>query len=508
MFCSVLNYVALRLLGEGPDDGQNDAVSTGRKWILDHGGAFCIPSWGKFWISVIGLYEWDGCNPLPPESFLLPDFVPIHPGKIMCYCRLTYLPMSYLYAKRFEDLYYQHPLVQDVLWGFLYYLGEPILKFWPFSKLRENAIKVVMEYIHYEDINSKYLTIGCVEKVLCLLACWVEDPNSEAYKLHLARVTDYNWIAEDGMKMQGLATQMWEVTFASQAIMSSNLTDKYGETLRGAHAFIKASQMRENPSGNFEKFYRHRSKGGWGLSIQDHGWQVSDCTAEGLKVALLYSQMPKELVGEEMEAKRLYDAVDFMFTMQSESGGFPAWEPKRAYHWLENFNPTDFFQDVFIERDHVECTSSVIQALALFKNLHPTYRRQEVDRCIQRAVEYILDNQNLDGLVIGLFAIFMELGLQWTLSHRVYTNLEGNRSNLVQTSWALLALIKAGQVEIDPTPIKNGVKLLINSQVEEDGDFPQQENVGVFYKTNALSYSTFRNIFPIWALGEYQKCVV
>ena len=30
--------------------------------------------------------------------------------------------------------------------------------------------------------------------------------------------------------------------------------------------------------------HRHISKGSWTFSDQDHGWQVSDCTAEGLKV--------------------------------------------------------------------------------------------------------------------------------------------------------------------------------------------------------------------------------
>ena len=30
--------------------------------------------------------------------------------------------------------------------------------------------------------------------------------------------------------------------------------------------------------------FRHISKGGWTFSDQDHGWQVSDCTAESLKV--------------------------------------------------------------------------------------------------------------------------------------------------------------------------------------------------------------------------------
>lgn len=35
-----------------------------------------------------------------------------------------------------------------------------------------------------------------------MLACWVEDPNGDYFKKHLARIPDYIWVAEDGMKMQ------------------------------------------------------------------------------------------------------------------------------------------------------------------------------------------------------------------------------------------------------------------------------------------------------------------
>lgn len=54
MFGSVLTYVTLRLLGEGAKDGQG-AMESGRKWILDHGGATAITSWGKMWLSVQNL---------------------------------------------------------------------------------------------------------------------------------------------------------------------------------------------------------------------------------------------------------------------------------------------------------------------------------------------------------------------------------------------------------------------------------------------------------------------
>lgn len=51
MFCTILNYVSLRLLGEKMDDGDG-AMAKGGAWIRDHGGATYIPSWGKFWLSV------------------------------------------------------------------------------------------------------------------------------------------------------------------------------------------------------------------------------------------------------------------------------------------------------------------------------------------------------------------------------------------------------------------------------------------------------------------------
>jgi hypothetical protein len=37
---------------------------------------------------------------------------------------------------------------------------------------------------------------------------------------------------------------------------------------------------------DYQKWFRHISKGGWPFSTKDHGWPISDCTAEGLKVAL------------------------------------------------------------------------------------------------------------------------------------------------------------------------------------------------------------------------------
>ncbi|KAI7998708.1 hypothetical protein LOK49_LG10G00918 [Camellia lanceoleosa] len=80
MFCTILSYICMRILGDSPFGGRNNAVERGRKWIHDHGGVVAIPSWEKTWLSIFGLFEWSGCNPMPPEFWIMPSCFPMHPG--------------------------------------------------------------------------------------------------------------------------------------------------------------------------------------------------------------------------------------------------------------------------------------------------------------------------------------------------------------------------------------------------------------------------------------------
>ncbi|KAM7477509.1 hypothetical protein LguiA_025722 [Lonicera macranthoides] len=553
MFGTCLNYVTLRLLGEEMDGGDG-AMTKARKWILDHGGATHVPSWGKLWLSVLGVYDWSGNNPLLPEMWLLPDFLPIHPGRMWCHCRMVYLPMSYLYGKRFvgptnstvlslrkelytlpyhqidwdtsrnqcakEDLYYPHPLVQDILWAGLHKVAEPLLMRWPFSKLRNKALTTVIQHIHYEDDNTNYICIGPVNKVLNMLCCWVEDPRSMRNKLHLSRIKDYMWVAEDGMKMQGYnGSQLWDTTLAVQAILATKMSDEYSSTLKKAHDFIKISQVRENSTGNFGKWYRHISKGGWPFSTRDNGWPVSDCTAEGLKTAMLLQQMPSHIVGEAITADQSYDAINFILSLQNSNGGFPSYEPTRSYAWLEVINPAETFGDIIIDYQYVECSSAVIQGLRLFLERYPNYRKKEIEASISKALDFIESIQLADGSWYGSWGVCYTYGTWfgikgliaggknyqnsptirracdfllskqldnggWGESYhscqdKVYSQIEGNKSHVANTAWAMMALIEAGQ-----------------------------EIIGVFNRNCMISYSAYRNIFPIWALGEYLNHVL
>ncbi|EEC83118.1 hypothetical protein OsI_28277 [Oryza sativa Indica Group] len=463
MLSTALNYTALRLLGENVDDGPDISMHKARKWIHDHGGATMIPILGKVWLSVLGVFDWSGVNPIPPELFLLPSFVPIQPGRLWSHFRMALFPCLIVWKKVVgpitrlvislreelhihpykkidwkearklcakEDAYNPHMWLQECLSDCLYSFGEPFLTRWPISYMRKRALYQIAEFLKYEDENSQYICIGAAQKALSMLCCWIENPNSDAFKRHLARVADFLWVGEDGMKVRVCAGQLWDVAFAVQAILACSIAEEFGSTLKKAHGFIKTSQIMDNPSGDFSRKYRHISKGGWAFQVADQGGRFQIAQQKLLR----------------------FGSWGICFTYGT---------------WFA-----------------IEGLSAVGQCY-------------DDSTCIRKACKFLLSKQLTNG--------------GWGESHlssrtKAYTNLDGEKSHIVNTAWAMLALMKAGQVERDPAPLHKAARLIMSMQLS-DGDFPQEEMIGSFLKNGPLCYMAYRNIFPIWALGEYQKLV-
>ncbi|PWA55417.1 squalene cyclase [Artemisia annua] len=306
MIGSALSYVALRLLGEGEDDGDG-AITRARNWILDHGGANSIPSWGKVYLSVLGVYEWAGCNPLPPEFWLFPSAFPFHPVSLS--------------------------------------------------------------------------NIGIRAKVI--------DQGKNDSRESPARIRK---------KIKQIPVSLKRST--QKTVVNRSLIGERQNTTK------------------LEKLYKSKS------------------IVKSKKVQLL-----------------------------------------RTYgYWGVCFIYGTFF------------------ALRGLSSTGKTYDNSEA---VRKGVKFLLSIQNEEG---GWGESLLSCPTE------VYTPLDGNRTNLVQTSWAMLGLMYGGQVERDLIPLHKAAKLLINAQMD-NGDFPQQEITGVYMKNCLLLYAQYRNIFPLWALGEYRNRV-
>ncbi|WWC70811.1 uncharacterized protein I206_104763 [Kwoniella pini CBS 10737] len=574
VFGTVMNYVALRILGMGPDEGPMTEI---RALIHKQGGATGIPSWGKVWLSVLGAYEWDGVGSIPPELWLLPDWLPFSPWRWWIHVRQTFTPMSYLYGTRFVgpftplvfalrqeiytqpyesinwsaqrsnisplDIYSPHHPVLDFAHGFLaYYEACPDIPCISSSfPLRKLAIKRAYEMLRYEDENTGYQTIGPVSKAFNMVCRYAkEGPDSKAFKAHLSRIDDFLWLGKDGLMMMGTnGSQLWDLAFMAQALSETGLAEEeeFKESTIGMLDWLDKAQIRDNPKWYHES-YRHRTKGAWAFSTPEQSYVVSDCISEGLKAVMAIQALP--YAPKAVSLERMRDAVDTILSMQNPSGGFASYELMRGSTRMECLNAAEVFGNIMVDYMYPECTTSALSALKSFSKLDPNYRQEDIQRTINKAIEYIHDEQKPDGSWYGSWGICFTYATMFALeslsisgetcanSERVrracnflvdrqmkdggwgetYMSCvtmkyaQHEKSQVVQTAWAVLALIYANYD--DKSVIERACRLMMGRQ-KPDGRWEQEDTEGIFNKNCAIDYPAFKFIFCIWALGRADK---
>nr|UTN00765.1 lanosterol synthase [Strongylocentrotus purpuratus] len=569
VFGTAMNYVTMRLLGVSKDD---EDLKKARKLLLEMGGAESIPSWGKFWLCVLNLYKWEGMHCLFPEIWLFPTWLPAHPSTIWCHCRQVYLPMGFFYGIKFQaeenqltrelrkeifkadyssihwpsqrdniskfDLYTPHSWLYNIAMAILD-LYEKFHSTW----LKKKALDHCYEHIKADDEFTNGISVGPISKVIQMLARWhIDGADSEAFKMHKDRLPDYLWIGLDGMKMQGTnGSQLWDTAFVIQAFLEAGGEGEFKDTLSKAHDFLKNTQIPENPP-NYQKYYRQMSKGGYPFSTKDCGWIVSDCTAEGLKSAMLLEEKCP-FISDHIGKERHCQAIDVLIDMRNPDGGFATYETTRGGYILENLNPSEVFGDIMIDYTYVECTVAVLLALHHFHTQYPEYRTDEIRSVMDQALDYIKGKQQPDGSWEGSWGVcftyaawfglegFGSMGLRYdkdlassevkkacqflvskqmedggwgekfeSCEERCYVQCE--TSQVINTCWALLGLMAVRYP--DRRVMDRGIQLIMSRQ-SENGDWPQENINGVFNKSCAISYTNYRNIFPIWTLGRYAK---
>ncbi|HYE34102.1 2,3-oxidosqualene cyclase [Methylocaldum sp.] len=568
VFFTALAYVAVRLLGIPADAPMPNKA---RRWLqAQPDGVKGIPGWGKFWLAALGLYGYEGLNPIPPELFLLPDWLPFHPRRYYCHTRQIYLGLAFLYGMRFvaplpdslrdalrRELYREPyegidfaSLRHAIARSDMYVPVSPLLRrlydlLRAYERvhnpaLRRKALDVCFNRILYEQRTTRYQGISPVSGLLDCLAIFARDPAHPDLAPSIEGVEAWRWEDEaEGIRYVGARSNTWDTAFVIQALTEAP-GEETAEALDKAHAFLDSAQMLEELP-DYRAAWRDPALGGWCFSDGRHRWPVSDCTAEALSALLALYDHPALHVAARLGEERLGLAVSFILSRQNADGGFGTYERRRAGKLLEIINPSEMFGQCMTELSYIECTGSALAALAHYRTHHPDLPGGKIDRAAAKAVAFLRRKQLEDGSYPGFwginytYAIFhvarglratgvptedpvLRAAARWLIGKQRLDGgwgehysgcLEGRyvehtESQIVMTSWALLALLEI--LPPDNESVTRGFRWLIGRQ-QQDGGWPRQGVNGVFFGAAMLDYRLYHTYFPAWALARYVRLI-
>ncbi len=434
VFFTTLSYVALRLLGLPAHDPM---LVKARNWLhAQPVGVKGIPTWGKFWLAILGLYEYPGLNAIPPELFLLPESLPFHPSRFYSHTRLIYLGIAFIAGSRYQaelpesllselrtELYDEpyesidFPSLRHTLApGDVYVPISPLLRRiydvlalferWHGKKLRKKALKACLERIIYEQQSTRYQGISPVNGLLNTLAIFICDPNHPELEPSLAGVEAWRWQDEsEGLRYVGARSNTWDTGFVLQVLAEiRDPAANVHNAVHSAQAFLDHAQMTEELP-DFKRYWRDPAVGGWCFSDGQHRWPVSDCTAEAMSGLLSLYEHPEFGNLPRLEDTRLRKAAEFILSRQNADGGFGTYERRRAGKLLEMINPSEMFGQCMTELSYIECTASSVAALSHYRRHHSDLPDAEIDRAIHKAIKLLRQSQLEDGSWPGFWGI-------------------------------------------------------------------------------------------------------
>ncbi len=555
VFVTSLAYIAHRLLGVEADA---EVLVQARQWLQRQpGGVATIPSWGKFWLAILGLYHWRGVNPIPPEAFLLPRWLPFHPRRWYCHTRAIYLAMAYLYGQRYRvdlgslreelkrelfgdsainftrhrhdisptDLFVRPPWIVRRTYDLL-----ALYERFAVQPLRRRALTKCLNEIVYEQQASHFEGLSPVNGLLSILALFSAD--HAEWPASLAGIEAWRWHDATGLRYVGARSQTWDSCFALQALLGQ--ANPNADAVANGYQFLNGAQIVDELLEG-ARHDRSTVRGGWCFTEGRQCWPVSDCTAEALEVVLAIHRIGLTLT-ERISDERLMWAVEFILSRQNPDGGFSSYEVRRGHRWLQRLNPSEMFARCMVEESYVECTGSCVSALCHFREVYPDTMRNEINHAVEQGVRYIRQSQKSNGAWPAAWGIhhtysafFAVRGLRaagvnvndpclagaakWITNHQRPDGAWGEHfqsaltgesvphpeGQPTMTAWAVLTLVEI--LGPDSHPVRRGVEWLTRNQVSE-GVWPDGAVNGVFFGTSMLHYQLYPQYFPAWAVAK------
>ncbi len=570
---TVESYIALRIAGVDPN---SNSMCAAREWILERNALDNIRVFTRYWLALIGEWPWESTPNLPPEIIRLPLWIPFNIYHFACWARATLVPICVLSSMRFTRPLPEHlrphelfPEGRDaqeyrmpsragflswetVFRGFDRVLHK--LQDWRITPGRKTAKALCIEWIaKHQDADGAW---GGIQPpwIYSLMALHASgyDNNHPMIKKGLTTLESSNWsFKQDGHRfIQACESPVWDTLLSLVSIQECDAQARNRPLTAKALNWILSHENRTR--GDWSHLTPHAEPGGWAFERANLHYPDLDDTA----VAILVLSRIKDPVLRKRAEAPLQRAIDWSLAMQSDNGGWGAFDRNNDSTIITKIPFCDFGE--VLDPPSADVTAHMIEGLAaagltrdnphVDRAVEFLWSEQEenggwfgrwgvnyiygtaavlpalaeigedmTQKRIQRAESWIIHSQNNDGGWGETCASYMEHDLAGT-----------GVSTASQTAWALIALL-AGDNKSSAESIRRGLGFLKTTQ--ENGSWNEQHYTGTGFpgygfgaraeqdglakialiqgpelsRAFMIRYNMYRHYFPLIALGRARQ---
>jgi squalene-hopene/tetraprenyl-beta-curcumene cyclase len=532
-------YFALKLAGLSADDPR---LRKAREFIVEAGGVEAARVFTKIYLALFGEYDWKAIPSIPAEIILFPKWFPINIYNFSSWARSTIVPLSMILdikplqeipaSAKIPELYAAYrkvPMTSARLirssWKRLFMAVDRLIKTmeeFPVRPLRVRAMRNIEQWIlDHQDPSGDWGGIepAMLNSVLALAARGYglsDDPVRKGLEA-LERFTIEN---KDELILQSCISPIWDTALTALALIYSGIKEDH-PSLEKAGNWLAAKQIFQKGDWSIKR--PGLEPGGWAFEFENNWYPDVDDTAVVLLLLNKYADR------DYIDMENLKKGLNWVIGMRGKDGGWGAFDVNNNINILNQLPFGDL--EAMIDPSTPDLTGRVLELLG-------SLGYGTDDEIVKRAIQFIRKTQETDGswwgrwgvnyiygtsiVLAGLDSVgedlsqsYVKKAVSWLKANQ---NTDGGwgegcesyrdpamkcrgESTASQTSWALLALIAAG--EVTSKEVINGIKYLLKTQ-RVDGTWEEKWFTGTgFPKYFFIRYHNYRNCFPLMAFGKF-----
>jgi squalene-hopene/tetraprenyl-beta-curcumene cyclase len=494
-------YTALRLVGVDPG-------AAARDFIRSRGGIPQARIFTKCFLALLGQWPWQRIPPVPVELILLPADGPFSVYDFSCWARGTMVPLAVVQALR--------PVRRADL--DLHDIGARPGETRPPARptaLRRRAIAVAERWVR--DRQEADGSWGGIQPpwvwAIVMLAALGHGFEDDTFRRAVEGWDGFTIEDGDRLRPEACQSPVWDTALAVVALLAAGVAPE-NEALQRAGRWLLDEEVRVG--GDWSLRVPGLAPGGWAFEFQNDVYPDVDDTAV---VAMALRGLG---IGEDAVRRGL----DWTAGMQSQSGGWGAFDVDNESHWLYRLPIVDFGK--VTDEPSADVTAHALEILAADGGYEDSVRR---------GLDWLLDEQEQDGSWFGRWGVnhiygtaaalpaleacgmpgsdrVMRRAVDWLDSVQQpsggfgedilsYADPSWRGRGAVtasQTAWALMGYVAAGDEA--RLSARRAAEYLCRVQ-RPDGDWDEQHFTGTGFPLDfMIRYHLYRLTFPVLALGR------